>query len=152
MCNIFGCYSPTEHIELTPYVQSVSMQMLNDFYNKKWRIQLSSSPGTTSERDTYAILDIDGVNYIRKKISSTSDLNASYDNYYILGGQIEHSSQQFCQMQFKLYSFDIYDDNVLVYSLRPYYDTVDQLYGMYDLVNDRFYSSINSEYPFTGEL
>lgn len=137
----FGAYDP--NVEFRNYIQ---------YYNKLWRVEIESQAGTSNSHSYNVKIDVDGTNMINSPGSSRNSITGTFDPYFIFGGQILRSDSMFRQIYMKMYSFDIYDDNVLVYSLRPYYDTVDQLYGMYDLVNDRFYSSMNSAYPFTGEL
>lgn len=49
----------------------------------------------------------------------------------------------------KMYACDIYENDVILRSFVPVFDTINQVYGLYDVVGQQFYGNSGSGY-FTG--
>lgn len=154
MGNVYGLYTQYNKLYAGAFSSTIENNsiFINNYLNKLWKIQISNDTGTSSQRDYSVSVDVEGTTILSGSATSTYSNFGTFDPYFIFGGQIERNQNAFATWQYKLYKFDIYDDNVLVYQLRPYYDTIEQEYGMYDLVSDTFYPSINAAHPFTGEL
>ena len=155
MGNIYGFYSQGTTLIITDALNKsmeTSSYNINNYLNMLWSIQISNAAEVGGQRNCAATVKAGNDTLINATSVSTRSNWGTFDPYFIFGSQIERHTTTFGAWQFKLYKFDIYDDNVLVYQLRPYYDTVNQEYGMYDLVNNIFYPSMNVTHPFTGEL
>lgn len=157
MANVFGiCEQNHSRLCFAPYTQPAELSNVSSYYNQHFVIEMSNDAAqnnTTASRTTYVKLTIDGVEKLNTTVNSTTTYppySSDYDDYFIFGAPIERNNNYFAQMHFRLYSFDIYDNNVLTYKLRPYYYTVDNQYGMLDELSGTFYPSINQNIQFTG--
>ena len=75
-------------------------------------------------------------------------LQAMPRNLYVFGTN-KNNEEAGALARYRLYSFVIKEGTTLVRDFIPVYDTVDEVYGLYDMVTDTFFGNVGSG-AFTG--
>ena len=87
---------------------------------------------------------------LESSCSTTNTLTTPNTNIYLFAiSTVTSSGLDSRQLHAKLYGCRLYEGNTLLRDFIPCYRKSDSVYGLYDLVNNQFYTSA-TEYGFTG--
>ena len=136
---IFGAYNNnSERLQL--YVQNSTYYPVVRIFGSTSQVSISS--GFTLNSKHNIVLDLVNLELsLDGRTGKVTDEGCTNINYpiYVLAGNSSGTANTLISA--KLYSFRMWDDNVLVRDFVPCYRKSDNVAGLYDVVNNKFYTN-----------